>query len=162
MKLFILIFTCSLLLLTTCNGFTQKKDKPEITTIQEDENGNPAVTIKVNKHFDKYGNLVSFDSIYSSYYSTTTINKKMMDSLVTAFKKPFSEQFPFIKDQYFKTLFFTDSLVNGDFFHEDFFRKRMEINEKYVKKMLKEMDEFKNDFFRRHSDKKNRKDQKSK
>ena len=157
MKLVILIFMFSLILFTTCDGLTQKKEKSETKTFQKENNGKPVESIKVNKHFDKKGNLISFDSIYSSYYSTTTINKKMMDSMVEAFKKPFTDQYPFINDKNFKALFFTDSLTNGDFFHEDFFRKRMEINEEYVRKMLEQMDEFKNEFFKNHATKKDKK-----
>ena len=148
MKLYILFLTCSILLFSACNGFPQKKERTEISTIHRNEKGKPEVTIKVNKHFDKKGNLVSFDSTYTTYYSNSTVNKKMMDSLVQEFKKPFSEQFPLAKDKYFNTLFFTDSLINGDFFHEDFFRKRMELNDEYMRKMVEQMDEFKNDFFK--------------
>ena len=139
---------CSILLFSSCNGFPQKKEKTETSMIYRNEKGKPEVTIKVNKHFDKKGNLVSFDSIYTSYYSSSTVNKNMMDSLVQEFKKPFSEQFPLANDGYFKTLFFTDSLVNGDFFHKDFFRKRMELNDEYMRKMVEQMDEYKNEFFK--------------
>lgn len=148
MKLYLLFTICSLLLFSSCNGFPQKKEKTETSTIHRNEKGKPEMIIKVNKHFDKKGHLVSFDSTYTSYYSNSNVNKKMMDSLVQEFKKPFSEQFPLAKDRYFNTLFFTDSLVNGDFFHEDFFRKRMELNDEYMRKMVEQMDEFKNEFFK--------------
>ncbi len=148
MRFYIMFLTCLILLFSSCNGFPQKKEKTETSKIHRNEKGKPEVTIKVNKHFDKKGNLVSFDSTYTSYYSSSTVNQKMMDSLVQEFKKPFSKQFPLANDEYFKTLFFTDSLVNGDFFHEDFFRKRMELNEEYMRKMVEQMDEFKNEFFK--------------
>jgi hypothetical protein len=148
MRFYILFLTCLLLLFSSCNGFPQKKEKTETSTIHRNEKGKPEVTIKVNKHFDKKGNLVSFDSTYRFYYSSSIVNKKMMDSLVQEFKKPFSEQFPLANDEYFKTLFFTDSLVNRDFFHEDFFRKRIELNDEYMRKMVEQMDEFKNEFFK--------------
>jgi hypothetical protein len=148
MKLYILFLTCLILFFSSCESFPQRNEKTETSTIHRNGKGKPEVTIKVNKHFDKKGDLVSFDSTYTSYYSSSNVNKKMMDSLVEAFKKPFSKQFPLMNDKYFKTLFFTDSLINGDFFHEDFFRKRMELNDEYMREMVEQMDEFKNEFFK--------------
>lgn len=143
----------------TCNGQVQKKEKTIKTKVHhEQSDGKPEETITVNKHYDKNGKLVSFDSTYTSYYKSRKGDKFLMDSLLQVFKKSsFSEDFPSMKDPYFKDLFLTDSLIDADFFHEDFFRKRFELNETYLHKMMHEMDSVKNEFFRREFKKMNRK-----
>lgn len=142
-----LIFT--IIIFSSCNGQTKKEDKTVTSTIHKHEKGKPEEIIKVNRHYDKKGNLVSFDSTYTSYYEHRKGNKNLMDSLVQVFKRSsFTEQFPSMNDKYFKNLFLTDSLINNDFFHEDFFRKRFELNEKYMQQMMIKMDSVKNEFFK--------------
>lgn len=74
-----------------------------------------------------------------------------MDSLFSEFRPGFKERFPFLQDDGFDKLFFTDSLLYPDFFHQDFFRKRMELNHAYMQRMMQRMDSVKNEFFRSRS-----------
>lgn len=144
------------LILSNCNGQTKKKEKTETSTIHSKEAGKPEINIKVNKHYDRNGKLVSFDSTYTSYYETKSGDKVLMDSLFRKFKSPFTEKFPLMNDKYFKNLFFTDSLISSDFFHQDFFSKRFELNDEYMKRMMLQMDSVKNEFFKRNAKTKNK------
>jgi hypothetical protein len=154
----IIFLICTNIIFFSCKGQT-KKEKTETNIVtHKQENGKPEETIKVNKHYDKNGKLVSFDSTYTSYYKSRKGDKILMDSLVKVFKKsPFTEQFPSMHDPYFKDLFLIDSLINEDFFHEDFFRKRLELNEAYMQKMMQQMDSVKNEFFKKEAKKINKK-----
>ncbi len=134
------------------NGQTEKNSKDKTTvSIHKEEKGNPKVDINVNKRYDQKGNLIAFDSTYSSYYSNRIGGKKLMDSLFREFKPMISQEFPLTKDKRFSELFFNDSLLYSDFFHEDFFRKRLELNDEYMENMMFQMDSIKNEFFREHS-----------
>ena len=137
---------------TSCEGQTKKKNKSgETISTHTEEKGNPKVDIKVNKHYDKNGNLVSYDSTYSSYYSSRKGDKILLDSMFKEFKPGFSQQFPLLNDKHFNELFFNDSLLYNDFFHNDFFSKRFELNEAYMTKIMHQMDSVKNAFFKTQS-----------
>jgi hypothetical protein len=47
----------------------------------------------------------------------------------------------------FKPLFFNDSLRYPDFFHHDYFMKRYELNDRYMRDMMHRMDSIKNKFY---------------
>ena len=147
----IFYYSFSLLVIcSSCNGQTEKNKKKETTVISthKEEKGNPKIDVKVNKRYDKKGNLVAFDSTYSYYYSKRTGEKALMDSLFKEFKPFISMEFPLMKDKRFNELFLNDSLFYNDFFHEDYFRKRLELNEKYMKNMMFQMDSIKNEYFK--------------
>ncbi len=137
---------------SSCNAQTKKQKQNETTVVTHKESsGNPSVDIKVNKRYDEKGNLVAFDSTYSSYYSSRKGDKVLMDSLFREFKPAFNKQFPLMNDMRFNNLFFDDSLLYNDFFHEDFFKKRFELNEEYMRRMMLQMDSVKNKFFKMKS-----------
>ncbi len=141
--LIIVLAVCS-----SCNGQTQKDKKKEAEETVIHKKGNPKTDIKVNRKYDKKGNLISYDSTYSSYYTNKKGDKFLMDSLFREFKPGFIKQYPFVRDENFNALFFNDSLLYNDFFHEDFFKKRYELNDAYMKKVMHEMDSVKNNFFK--------------
>lgn len=152
MKTTAYLLICTIMTFYSCSAQTKKEEKTISNSIHRQEKGKPEETIKVNKHYDKNGKLVSFDSTYTSFYENRKGNKFLMDSLVKVFKKStFNEQFPSMNDRYFKNLFLNDSLIDKDFFHEDFFRKRFELNENYLQKMMSQMDSVKNEFFKTES-----------
>jgi hypothetical protein len=150
MKKTIYIITAIAALFSSCNGQNQKNKKDEKITssIHQDEPGKPKADIKVNKYYDKNGNLVAFDSTYTSYYSSRKGDKKLVDSLFKEFKPAFNEQFSFMNDPHFKSLFYNDSLLYNDFFHDNFFEKRFELNKNYMSDMMHQMDSVKNEFFK--------------
>jgi hypothetical protein len=138
--------------LSACNG--QAQQHPE-STVKADtlaaQADAPKSEVRVNKEYDANGNLIAYDSTYSSFYSSHNTDPALMDSLFRDFQPRFNRQFPFMTDPGFNDLFFRDTLLYPDFFHEDFFRKRMEMNDRWMQRMMAEMDSMKNSWFRDHA-----------
>jgi hypothetical protein len=132
----------------SCQGQVDKKAKKQDTTPKQVIE-KPKVEIKVNKKYDTNGNLISYDSTYTSFYADRKGDKVLLDSLFRDFKRSFYKQFPIMKEESFNHLFYNDSLLYNDFFHDDFFRKRMELNQEYMHKMMQQMDSIKNIYFKR-------------
>lgn len=107
----------------------------------------PKVSIQVNKHYDAKGNVIGVDSTYASYYSNITGDTSRMDSLMRRFDLYFNRDHASFFNREFKPLFFTDSLRYPDFFHDDFFMKRYELNDPYMRGMMHRMDSIKNYFY---------------
>jgi hypothetical protein len=130
------------------------------TAVVSDSLDKPKVNIQVNRHFDEKGNMIGFDSTYSTFYSNVKGDTVKMDSLMHSFDKYFTKnRFSFL-DSEFNSLFFTDSLRYPDFFHKDFFLKRYELNDTYFRDLMKKMDSIKNHFY--HEQSKGKKIEKSK
>lgn len=153
MKTIIYSLLSLVVICSSCKGQNEKnkENKTTVITKNNESPGKPKVDIQVNKTYDNKGNLISYDSTYTSYYSSRKGDRLLMDSLLNEFKPAFSKKFPMINDQYFDNLFFNDSLIYNDFFHEDFFKNRLKLNEKYMNKMMEQMDSVKNEFFRKQS-----------
>lgn len=144
----------TMMILSSCNGQTKgqesdRKKNNEIT--QLDSAYKPKVNIKVNRHFDDKGNLVGFDSTYSSFYSNIQGDTAEMDSLFNRFDRYFNRNHSSFFERQFNSLFFRDSLLYPDFFHRDFFMKRYQLNDAYMKNMMKQMDSIKNKFYKEES-----------
>ena len=129
------------------DGTESKKNSSAVI----DSLNKPKVNIQVNKHYDSKGNVVGFDSTYSSFYSNVEGDTFKMDSLMRSFDSHFNIGKTSIFCRGFDSLFFTDSLRYPDFFHNDFFMKRYELNDLYFRNMMQRMDSIKNNFYREHS-----------
>ena len=130
--------------LISCNGQTKKNEGTDNAI-----SSNPQTNIKVNKVYDKNGNIVRYDSTYSSYYSNVKDNKKLMDSIFDNFRNRFNDKFSFSDNPYFNNFFFQDSLLKYDFYKKDFFINRFKENIRRMDSLFGSMDTFKNDFFRK-------------
>lgn len=138
--------------LPACSGQAQQhREHTAITDTLAARIDTPKTEVHVNKVYDADGNLIAFDSTYSSFYSSYNADPAMMDSLFRDFQPRFNRQFPFMNDPGFNDLFFRDSLLYPDFFHDDFFRKRMEMNDRWMQQMMAEMDSMKNSYFLDHA-----------
>lgn len=133
--------------LSACNGQAQQQQDPPLKqdTLVTDT---PKTEVHVNKEYDANGNLIAYDSTYSSFYHGRNADPAEMDSLFRDFRPGMDQQFPFLSDPGFNDLFFRDSLLYPDFFHNDFFRNRMEMNAKWMEEMMARMDSVKNRYFR--------------
>jgi len=129
------------LTLQGCNG--QKNDNKK----QIDEN-QPQTNIKVNKEYDKNGNLVRYDSSYSYYYSNIKNDTAKRDSIFELFKNQFNHQYFFSNEAYFNDFFFQDSLLEYDFYKRDFFTNRFRNNMRRMDSLFWNMDVMKDEFFR--------------
>ena len=134
-----------------CEG--QEKEKPERTESQvEEEIDQPKGEWKVHREYDEHGNLIRYDSIYSWSYSSRdgdslTIN---LDSIMDDFRGYFAEKIPFDwKDDF---LYFpeADSLLNKEFFTEDYFFKKWEQHQDQIENMIKKMDSSRNAFLKKY------------
>lgn len=133
------------LILSGCNGQI-KKDNNGLSadTIQ------PKTDIRVNKEYDENGNLVRYDSSYSSYYSNIEGNTLLGDSIFNNFKNHFNQRYLFSDESFFDDYFFEDSLLYYDFYKNDFFSNRFRRNMEYMDQLFLEMDSIKNRFYYKH------------
>jgi hypothetical protein len=134
---------------------TSAKEKNTSASVKPDSLSKPKVNIQVNKHYDDKGNLVGFDSTYSSFYSNIKGDTNRMDTLMHSFDHYFNRNRSSFLDKPFNSLFFNDSMRYPDFFHKDFFLKRYELNDSYMRGIMERMDSVKNQFYYEHSKKEN-------
>lgn len=125
----------------TTNGPTSAKDTLATGT------DTPKVDVRVNRQYDEHGNMIAFDSSYSAIYHGHAGDAAFMDSMFRDFMPGFGMRYPFLNDPGFNSLFFPDSSFHQDFFHTDFFQKRMEMNQRYIQRMMERMDSMKNRYF---------------
>ncbi len=141
------IFLASLsLMLSSCHESTKGQDNEAISQDTVSKN-QPKVSVKVNRHYDDKGNVIGFDSTYTSYYSNIEGDTSRMDSLMKSFDSYFDRKHSNIFRDEFHSLFFNDSTRYPDFFHNDFFLKRYELNDHYFRDMMNRMDSIKNGFY---------------
>ena len=144
----ITMFIAVSLIFSGCNGQEVKKEKNKNNTDSTLISGNqPKEDIKVNKEYDKDGNLIRYDSTYTYYYSNIDGNKTVGDSIFNNFRSMFEDRYPFSTKPYFDNLFFEDSLLHYDFYKKDFFHDRFMQNMQRMDRLFGEMDSIKNKFF---------------
>ncbi|AUC77093.1 hypothetical protein [Olleya sp. Bg11-27] len=122
MKISILLFVMGLLSVS-CNG--QKSDTIN-TGIQDNKNKvvtQPKGTWKVDKAFDKEGNLIKYDSIYSwtSRGDLNTLSHVEKDSILRSLKSRLFTAFSDFENDGFDAVFSEDSLFSKQYFTDDFF-----------------------------------------
>jgi hypothetical protein len=145
------ILMLSGILLASCQGKINEEkhsDSPNARAALKDSTLNPKVNIKVNRRFDDKGNLVGFDSLYSSYYATSSRDTLHMDSLMSGFNNYFHRDHSRFFNNRLNTLFFNDSLLYPDFFHQDFFMKHYQMNDAFMRGMMNQMDSIKNQYYK--------------
>lgn len=142
-----LAWTAILLNLSACSGQPTTKGRTASLDTLAERQDTPQVDVRVNKQYDEHGNLIAFDSSYSAVYHSQAGDAAFMDSVFKDFMPGFGMHYPFLNDPGFHALFFPDSSFHQDFFHEDFFQKRMEMNQRYMQRMMAQMDSLKNQHF---------------
>jgi hypothetical protein len=133
------------------NGQDSAESKKQSSSMSKDSLNKPKVNIQVNKHYDDKGNVVGFDSTYTSFYSNVQGDTSQMDSLMRSFDRHFNLGEKSFFGRELDSLFFNRSLRYPDFFHDDFFLKRYELNDSYFRDMMGRMDSIKNKFYRDQS-----------
>ena len=102
MKTIKLISIALILLFSSCSAQTEK-EKETHTAISANT---PQKNIRVNKEFDKNGNLIKYDSTYSTYYSNIKNNSALADSMYYKFRNQFQLKYPFSDKPFFNNFFF--------------------------------------------------------
>lgn len=128
--------------LNSCNGQERKQN-----SATKGDQTMPQTNIKVDKQYDKNGNMVKYDSTYSYYYSNIKSDKKLGDSILNNFKNHFNQQYFFSDEPFFNSFFFEDTLLKYDFYRNDFFRNRFRNNMARMDSLFWGMDSMKNSFF---------------
>jgi len=141
MKNLISILFAITFIMNGCNG--QTKTEQDLTSKTK-----PNTNIKVNKEYDKNGNLLKFDSTYTSYYSNIDTSSVMRNKTYNDFIKEFNKLYFFSTQPYFNHLFFNDTLLKYDFYKKDFFSNRFKSNLDQMDRLFWEMDSMKNDFYK--------------
>jgi hypothetical protein len=140
MKRTVLLTLSLLITLLSCIGQSKKSDS------KTDGNA-PKTNINVTKKYDKNGNVIQYDSTYSSFYSDFKDNDRMMDSIFKNFRDNFNEKYFFSNEPFFKDFFFNDSLMKKDFFRNDYFFKNFKNHMARMDSLFWGMDSVKNEFF---------------
>jgi hypothetical protein len=143
MRKIILVSLAIAITLLSCNGQSKNTDTKEVKDYK------PQTNIKVNREYDSKGNLIRFDSTYSSYYSNINGDTTLRDSIFSRFRNQFNESYFFSDEPFFKDFFFVDSLLKYDFYKKDFFYNRFRDNMQRMDSLFRGMDLMKNDFYNR-------------
>ena len=143
------LITVFALLLSSCDR-DSRSQTADLKGNQSDSALKPKVDIKVNRRYDEKGNMIGFDSTYTSYYSNISGDTTQMDSLMGSFDRYFWEDHSSFFKKQFDPLFFNDSTRYPDFFHNDFFMRRYELNDPFMRDMMRRMDSIKNNFYKEH------------
>ena len=148
MKTTLLIFVVFFSALMSCNsqGINKKPQKDKNT---------PHEKVTVNRKYDKNGNLVEFDSTYTSYYSNVKSDTVQIDSVLNDFPQFFNEELNMKPNNFFNSFFIEDTAFNSQFFHDDYFEKQFLDQNENMLKMMQRMDSLKNAYFEHYWRKKN-------
>lgn len=145
----VLAWTAIMLNLSACNGQPTTDGRTTSADTLAANSDTPQVDVRVNKRYDEHGNLIAYDSSYTSVYQSRSGDAAFMDSVFKDFMPGFGMRYPFLNDPGFNSLFFPDSSFHQDFFNNDLFQKRMEMNQRYMQRMMEQMDSLKNQHFLR-------------
>jgi hypothetical protein len=140
-----------LLMMSGCNGQTKSNDhsgsKKDAIVVNDSVN-KPDIQVKVNKQYDKKGNVIRYDSTYSYVYSSPS--GKMLhsgsDSIFEHFRTYFHSNYNSFLEPQLNRIFYNDSLFKYDFFNDDYFSKRYQLNDRLFERMYEQMDSLKKDF----------------
>ncbi len=132
-------------------GFaTQAQIKQDSTPKQINK---PKIQVKVNKVYDKNGNIIRYDSTYSWTYNSEKQGKQIdVDSVMKRFMPYFHEHFPDSLSREFSDPFFqsNDSSMILDFFNNDHFFKQWQNQLFDFQHQIQQMDSLKRLFFKQY------------
>ncbi|MCM4166329.1 hypothetical protein KCTC52924_03260 [Arenibacter antarcticus] len=146
------ILSLAAFLTTSCKGQENKKDDIQHLDSTELLVEQPKGRWKVDKKFDKQGNLIQYDSIYSwsSYGDLNSRIKQNPDSLLQSFRSKFYRNFSDIDTPRFGDLFAKDSLFAQQFFDDDFFNSQFGKDFMDIDKIREQMESMQQKFLERY------------
>lgn len=142
--------------LMSCNAQEDKKNLAEesaSTEVNQDQKVPPKGNWKVTKEYDENGNIVKFDSVYSYSYSNINgeeANIEDVDSMIQSFRNYFKGRVPQNWDRLGINPFWEDSLIEEDFFGDDFFHNRWKADFHDMQERMLQMDSIRDEFFNRY------------
>ncbi len=139
------IIVYSLLLsfsLTSCMG----QDKTDNSNSEKDTI-EPKISSNVHKEYDEDGNLISIDSTYSYFYSNIKNDSILEQKFFKDFQMGFDDNLRNL-NSIFRRDFFTDTPFNlNDFYTDDFYENRFNLQQKSIQDIFKRMDSIKNSYY---------------
>jgi hypothetical protein len=107
---------------------------------------NPKVDIKVNKEYDKNGNIIRYDSTYRYIYTYPDGKSEIlnMDSVFNNFRPYFFDKGFDLMQKPFHHFFEMDSSFQQHFFDNDYFMQQFEREMFQFEEMMHEMDSLRN------------------
>ncbi|MGE0089679.1 MAG: hypothetical protein AB7S50_09435 [Bacteroidales bacterium] len=144
-KLFILLILAAFIVVLFTRSEIRAKsiisgNKPDTSLV------NPKVDIKVNKEFDRNGNVIRYDSTYTYIYTYPNGNKETIniDSVFKSFKPYFFDKGIDLMQKPFIDFFESDSSFQQHFFDHDYFINQFENEMFRFEEMMREMDSLRN------------------
>ena len=138
-----MLFIIVPLLIVSCNAQTNR-GKENKNTAQTDqlEGIQPKVDVKVNKEFDKNGNLIRYDSTYVWSYTNATGDsvEVNIDSLMSEYKPFMGSHLSGFYPHFKSDMFLNDSLFYHDFLNPDYFMQRWNHDMEQMNRMIRQMD----------------------
>lgn len=125
---------------------TSRGETPDSAGVRSDSIKKPDVSIKVNRHFDEEGNLIGYDSMYSSFYSSHPADSSMWKLLRDRFIEGGRSSYPFGFEDHILQPFLRDTVGIRSFFDYDLFFGR-KSKENFLKRMMEEIDSMKTHFY---------------
>ena len=104
-----LAWTAIMLNVSACNGQPGSEGTTASADTLAQRIDTPKVDVRVNKQYDEHGNLIAYDSSYTSIYQSHAGDAVYMDSVFKDFMPGFGMHYPFLNDPGFNNLFFPDS-----------------------------------------------------
>lgn len=135
---------------TSCRQESHGQDKGYIdkeTRALTDSLEKPDVNISVNRRYDDKGNLIGFDSIYSSYHSNIPGSTLRIDSLMRKLDTNFQHYYSQHLEWPYNTLFSRDALHYRWPFRNDLPLKRYDFDDPFLRGMMQRADSIENHFF---------------
>jgi hypothetical protein len=143
----------SLFIISGCDSPAAKKITQKFNSHKTDsirDASIPKTSVTVNKKYDDKGNLLRYDSTYSYIYKSPGGTRSIgADTLYSHFRNYYNRNYDSIFNQRLGDVFFNDSLHKYDFLQPDYFRKRFELNETYLRNLVRKMDSVKTDYLDR-------------
>jgi hypothetical protein len=130
------IYVLVLFSFIACQAQNNQDSKKENNIVK---NQLPKGKWKVNKKYDKKGNLIQYDSVYTySYQGKNFYNNIEIDSLMNQFKLNFKEDL----EEPFNSLFFTpnENDLENSFFDQDYYLKNFKNKNYDINAMMQKMD----------------------
>ena len=142
MKKLSMLLVFFVLLFSGCNNIN--KTAKEIT---QKDTLKPKAKISVIKEYDADGNLISIDSTYYSFYSNIKNDSLLEKEIFEKFKKDFDNQFKSLDSVFLSDFLKMNSFKTNEFYTKDYFRNQLDLNQKRIEKVFKEMDSLKNSYY---------------
>lgn len=136
----LLLFFLSLLLGCNNNVKTEKQ-------IAQKDTLEPKAKITVIKEYDADGNLIRIDSMYYSFYTNIKNDTLLEKEIFDKFKKDFDFQFKSMDSIFLPDFLNNNSFKSNDFYTKDYFLNQLDLHQKRIEKIYKEMDSLKNIYY---------------